>query len=185
MKMNSKTALAITALSILMPGALIHSQDAVVITQPTAAQTQSLQGTWKGVLAGRETAGKITITITGNSLHFQGLDTNEWYDTTFTLPPGTDPQQLHATIKVCPRPDSIGKVVFAIFKIEDGTLTLVGREASAQEPPKTFDGDRTLFGGEASVLDEPKTPESIFRFVLKKAPHRYNPPRREGTWPHI
>ena len=87
---------------------------------------------------GQEAAGKISITITGNALHFQGLNPTEWYETTFTLPAGTYPQQLHATIKDCAQPcDDIGKVVFAIFKIEDGTLTLAGIQASAVEPPKT------------------------------------------------
>ena len=107
---------------------------------------------------GHEASGKISITITGNSLHFQGLNTNDWYETTFTLPAGTYPQQLHATIKDCPQPcDDIGKVVFAIFKIEDGTLTLVGIQASSAEPPKTF--------GEIPGFDN----DRIFRYKLKKA----------------
>jgi len=77
-------------------------------------------------MVGDEWAGKITMTITGNSLHFH-RDTDFWFDTTFTLPAGTYPQQLHATIKDCPEPcDDIGRVVFAIFKIEGETLTLVG-----------------------------------------------------------
>jgi uncharacterized protein (TIGR03067 family) len=81
---------------------------------------------------------KITITITGNSLHFH-RDTNFWFDTTITLPAGTDPKQLHATIKGCPpsQANSIGKVVFVIYKIEDGTLTLATYDPS-DEPPKTF-----------------------------------------------
>jgi hypothetical protein len=106
---------------------------------------------------GQEAAGKVSMTIAGNSLHFQGLNTNEWYETTFTLPAGTYPQQLHATIKDCPQPcDDIGKVVFAIFKIEDGTLTLVGIQGSAIEPPKTF--------GEFPDLEDSRS----FRYKLKK-----------------
>ena len=50
---------------------------------------------------GDKSDGKITITITGNSFHFH-RDTNFWFETTITLPAGTDPQQLHATIKDCP-----------------------------------------------------------------------------------
>ena len=34
--------------------------------------------------------------------------------------------------------NGIGQAVFAIFKIEDGTLTLVTYDTSG-EPPKTFD----------------------------------------------
>jgi uncharacterized protein (TIGR03067 family) len=110
--------------------------------QPTAVELQLLQGTWEGVweggVAGDKSHEKITITITGNSFLFH-RDTNFWFDTTITLPAGTDPKQLHATIKGCPpsQADSIGKVVGAIFKIEDGTLTLADYAMSG-EPPKTF-----------------------------------------------
>jgi hypothetical protein len=47
-------------------------------------------------------------------------------------------------------------VVFAIFKIEDRTLTLVGIQASSVEPPKHF--------GEISGFED----DRIFRFNLKK-----------------
>jgi hypothetical protein len=48
-------------------------------------------------------------------------------------------------------------MVFAIFKIEGGTLTLVGIQAPAIEPPKTF--------GEIPGFDD----DSLFRYLLKKA----------------
>jgi hypothetical protein len=157
MNMTIKMALAVTTLSILMPWGLICTQAAGVPNQPTAAELELLQGSWEGVLVGQEAAGKVSITITGNSLHFQGLNTDEWYETTFTLPAGTYPQQLHATIKDCPQPcDDIGKAVFAIVKVEEGTLTLVGIQATAAEPPKTF--------GEFPFLEDNR----IFRYTLKK-----------------
>jgi len=137
------------------------------VNPPTVAELQPLQGTWEGVVVGdegtsqstseqkpnemdmeflgtealgnpQESHERITITITGNSLHFH-RDTNFWFETTITLPAGTDPKQLHATIKDCPpsQAHSIGKVVGAIFKIEDETLTLVAYDMS-DEPPKTF-----------------------------------------------
>lgn len=88
-------------------------------------------------MVGDESLQKITITITGDSLLFH-RDTNFWFETTITLPAGTDPKQLHATIKGCPpsQASSIGKVVGAIFKIEDGTLTL----ATSGEMPEGFEG---------------------------------------------
>jgi uncharacterized protein (TIGR03067 family) len=147
----------------------------VASSKPAAAETQPLQGAWEGVLAGRDAAGKVSILFTGNSLHFQGLDTNEWYDATFTLPPGTEPQQLHATIKACPRRDPIGKVVLAIFKIEEGKLTLVGREGVGLEPPKSFDGEKVLPAIEANPLDEPQASEGVFRYEFKKVPSRKQP----------
>src|SRR5438874_12687341 len=107
---------------------------------PIAAELQALQGYWEGEGAG----GKCSITITGSSLHYRA-GTN-WFETTFSLPAGTDPQQLHATIKDCSPPtnNSVGKVVFAIFKIEDGTLTLAEDDMSA-EPPKIFSTNSSCY----------------------------------------
>src|SRR5204862_6040311 len=86
---------------------------------------------------GEGAGGGCSVTITGSSLHYR--NSAGGYKTTFTLPVGTDPQQLHATIKVCspPSTNAIGTVVFAIFKIEDGTLTLAEVDMS-DKPPKTF-----------------------------------------------
>jgi len=101
---------------------------------PIAPELKPLQGHWEGEGAG----GKCSITITGNSLHYR--NNQGWFQTTFTLPAGTDPQQLHATIIDCSPPSAtaIGTVVFAIYKIEDGILTLAEDDMS-NEPPKTFD----------------------------------------------
>lgn len=106
--------------------------------QPTAAELQLLQGTWQGVMVGHESTGKITITITGNSFHFY-RDTNFWFETTITLPAGKAPKQLHATIKDCAEQGSIGEVVKAFYKIEDGTLTLATTGGDAEETPEIFE----------------------------------------------
>ena len=104
---------------------------------PTAAGLRHLQGYWEGNAA----AGKSSITITGNSLHYYAR-TDFWFDTTFTLPAGTDPQQLHATIKdSAPPTNSIGQVVVAIFKVEDGTLTLAYNQDTEGPPPNAFPSD--------------------------------------------
>ena len=114
--------------------------------QPTAVELQLLQGRWEGVLVGDKAHQKITITITGNSLHFH-RDTNFWFETTMTLPAGKDPKQLHATIKGCPlsQADSIGQVARAFFKIEDGTLTLATIGDDAEETPKSFEAAGTRY----------------------------------------
>jgi uncharacterized protein (TIGR03067 family) len=106
--------------------------------QPTAGELQLLQGTWDGVVVGDKSGNKYTITITSNSLHFY-RDSNFWFATTITLPTGKDPWQLHATIKdsASGQDSSVGKVVVAIFKIEDGTLTLAAL-GDDEEPPKSF-----------------------------------------------
>jgi len=123
-------------LSLLMPCVLFCLLAGCTTVQQTAAELQRLQGTWEGVKEGD----KITITITGNSFRFY-RDTNFWFETTITLPAGTDPQQLRATIERCPpsQNNSIGKVVPAIFKIEEGTLTLAAFPDHEAEPPKNFE----------------------------------------------
>ena len=131
----------LVATCIANAGEQLTTKSKYVVNQPTNAELQLLQGTWEGAEVGERSHEKITITITGNSFHFH-RDTNFWFDTTITLPAGTDPKQLYATIKGCPpsQADSIGKVVGAIFKIEDGTLTLAtgGRDSSPEGTPKSF-----------------------------------------------
>ena len=134
-----------------------------VAGQPVAAELQPLQGTWEGAAVGDKSHAKIIITVTGHTLHFH-RDAKFWIETTITLPPGTNPQQLRATIKDCPPPsdDSIGKVVVAIFKIEDGALTLA---TGGDEPPKSFEASEN--GGvtfyELRKVQSPKenTPPTI------------------------
>jgi len=140
MKMILKRALGFTALLLLIPCVLLCLQAGCTTHPPTASERQRLKGTWEGFVVGAEAGDKITITIAGNSLHFH-RDTNFWFETTFALPSGTDPQQLHATIKGCQEPDSIGKVVVAIFKIENGTLTLAMNQIARLEAPKNFEAN--------------------------------------------
>ena len=135
------TIVCLVATSITNAGEPLTTKSKCVVNQPTNAELQLLQGTWEGAVVGNKYE-KIIITITGNSFHFH-RDTNFWFETTITLPAGTDPKQLYATIKDCPPPqgDSIGKVVGAIFKIEDGTLTLAtgGAGSSPEGTPKNFE----------------------------------------------
>jgi uncharacterized protein (TIGR03067 family) len=107
---------------------------------PTTKELQYLQGTWKGVMVGHEKNGDLTITITDNSLHFH-RDAKFWFETTFTLPAGTDPKELHATINkgAQGQDSSVGKVVVAIYKIGDGKLTLVALGGGEEEKPKSFE----------------------------------------------
>ena len=143
MKMPLKRALDFTVVSLLMPCLLLCLQAGCTTHPPIAAELQPLQGTWEGVLVGDKAHQKITITIAGNSLHFH-RDTNFWFETTITLPAGTDPKQLHATIKGRPPSQgvSIGQVVRAFFKIEDGTLTLATIGDDAEETPKSFEATK-------------------------------------------
>jgi uncharacterized protein (TIGR03067 family) len=117
-----------------------------VANPPITPELQPLQGTWEGELVGDKAHEKITIAISGNSLHFH-RDTNFWFGTTMTLPAGKNPQQLHATIKACPpsQASSIGQVVKAFFKIEDGTLTLATMGDDTEETAKGFEAAGTRY----------------------------------------
>ena len=108
----------------------IVSATAQLLPPRAAIKLRDLQGHWEGTGAG----GKCSITITNNVLHYRA-GTN-WWKTTFTLPPGTNPQQLHATIRDSAKPpDGTGQIVYAIIKIENETLTLA---TYGEDPPKTF-----------------------------------------------
>ena len=118
---------------------------------PAAVELKRLQGYWVGV--GSES--NTSITITGHSFHYHSR-TDFWFKTTFTLPAGTDPQQLRATIKDCSPPkDPIGKVVVAIYKIEDGTLTLANLQSG--EPPKRLEDE----GNQLTVLRKAQPPNGV------------------------
>jgi uncharacterized protein (TIGR03067 family) len=136
------TVVCVIASFVANAGEQLTASVKCAANQPTNANLQLLQGTWEGfslnmagpdgpIVKGTNT---ITVTVTGNSLHFH-RDTNFWFETTITLPAGTEPKQLHATIKR--GASSTGEVVVAIFKIEDGTLTLA-TDNGAGEALKVF-----------------------------------------------
>jgi uncharacterized protein (TIGR03067 family) len=161
------TVVCVVAPFIANAGEQLTAYAKCAANQPTAVELQLLQGTWEGVMVGDNAHQKITITITGNSLHFH-RDTNFWFDTTITLPAGTDPKQLYATIKdSSPPTNGIGQVVGAIFKIEDGTLTLAtgGGDSSPEGTPKSFEATED---------------KGLTRYELRKVqPHKKNtqPPK--------
>jgi hypothetical protein len=136
--MTLKTAISIAVLAALLPSTLVRAQ-AAPPTQLPAAAKQSLQGAWEGPKKGRESDGRYKLTITGDALRYQGPKAEEWYEAKFTLPEGKFPLQLHATITGSPRKDDVGAKVTAVFKIEDGTLSLAGYDANAPAGWDPFD----------------------------------------------
>jgi uncharacterized protein (TIGR03067 family) len=187
MKITFKESSGFTLLSLLLSCLLLGLLAGCTTIQPAAAEGQRLQGTWEGVLVGQEKDGKITLTITGDSLHFH-RDTNFWFETTFTLLAGTGPKQLNTTIKDSSDKDSIGKVVRPIFKTGNGNLTLSINQDPAQEPPKSFDDDtpgviRYEFwkaqpqkkNAEASTSNETNQPQQITVNAKALEPGRKHP----------
>ena len=96
-------------------------------------ELKRLQGRWDGEGAG----GPCSVTIRGDSLHYRA-GTN-WWTTTITLPAGSEPRRLNARITETSGPKSgVGTVVFAIYRIEDGVLTLAVADGS-ETPPESFE----------------------------------------------
>jgi len=139
MKMIFKRALGLAAILLLLSCVLLCLQAGCKTNAPSALGLQRLQGYWDGEGSGSI---KCSISIAGNSLRFYSR-TDFWYETTFTLPAGKNPQQLRATIQDCATSatNSIGQVVVAIFKIEDGTLTLAVNQDPQGPPPNAFPSD--------------------------------------------
>jgi hypothetical protein len=128
------------------------------ISRRTDAELKNLQGYWEGEGAG----GKCSVTITGDSLLYRAG--TSWFKTTFTLPErkGAGPQLLHATIKdSSPPTNSVGQVVFAIYKIEDRTLTLEAF-GDAEKPPAMFENNdnRYIVKKAQPPADNPAPPKS-------------------------
>ncbi len=123
---NIITIVSIVASFIANAGEQIAGKTKDTVNQPIAAEMQHLQGTWEGILLGDNSNQKITITISGNSLHYY-RDKNFWFDTTYTLPEGAGPKQLRATIKASAQSQGniAGQVVKAFYKIDGGTFTLI------------------------------------------------------------
>ena len=142
MKKNLKQSPGFTSLVLLLPCLLLGLQAGCTFHRHADAALQSLQGTWEASGAHSVKGdNKVIITITGDSLYFHERS-NFWWDTTFTLPAGKDPHQLHATIKrSADGDDSTGKVVVAFYKLEAGVLTLGGiRDKDSTAPwPKSFE----------------------------------------------
>jgi uncharacterized protein (TIGR03067 family) len=127
--MKNTLIIALCSVGILVSGcSKPHTQDSVV-----------LQGTWSGQEVGAKTQDSPSLTFDGTKLEFHGADPREWYKATYTLREDTNPKQLEAVITDCPAPQYVGKTAHAIYKIEDGKLTLTGNEPGNPAVPASFD----------------------------------------------
>jgi len=104
------------------------------------AGVAAMQGTWKGKSARENPAHQVTFVVSGKNFDFRDeTDTNNWYKGTFTVKDDTTPKQFIAKITACPFPDYVGKTSRAIYKIENGTLTITANEPGKEEIPADFD----------------------------------------------
>jgi len=114
-------------------------------TPPKTVSTP-FEGSWKGRDMTLGSEGSVSLTVSGQTLEFHGAATDDWVKGTFTLREDASPKQFVAIVTDCAAPENIGKKSHAIYKIEDGTLTISGNELGDPNFPATFDapGSRQL-----------------------------------------
>ena len=79
------------------------------------------------------------MTISGDSLKFEGARQQEWYAAKPSLNPSTDPKQADVLIEDCAVPNYIKKTAKAIYKLEGKTLTIAAHEPGDEAVPTTFE----------------------------------------------
>ena len=103
------------------------------------------QGKWREQEPGKASGGVATLTLQGSNLEFHGADANEWYKAKFTVY-DTTPKQIVMVIKECAVPQYVGRTSYAIYQLQNGTLTITGNEPGNPFVPAGFDapGSRKL-----------------------------------------
>jgi uncharacterized protein (TIGR03067 family) len=106
---------------------------------PAKSNPTTLEGAWKGrdVTPGQE--GPATLKFVGQTVEFHGATDEDWLKGTFTVREDTTPKQWIGVITDCSSADAIGKKCYAIYKLEDGTLTIAGYPIGTEEFPTAFD----------------------------------------------
>ena len=107
------------------------------------SDSATLQGTWKGQEVGITTEGECSIIVSGNNLEFRGVNPNEWYKGTFSLREDVNPKQVVFSITECPAPKYNDKTSYALYQIENGSLTFAANEPGSPEPPASLDAPGT------------------------------------------
>jgi len=109
----------------------------------TPSDSAALQGTWTGKELSADSDDACRLVVSGQTFEFHGPDPNEWYKGTFTLREDSDPKVLVAAITQCPVDKYNGKTDYAIYRLENGTLTLAAYEPGNPEVPAGFDAPET------------------------------------------
>jgi uncharacterized protein (TIGR03067 family) len=103
------------------------------------ADSAALQGSWKGQEIEGNSERTVSLVLSGANLEFHGADANDWCKGTFSLREDTNPKQMIGVITEGPDPRYVGKTVYAIYRIEDGVLTISGNAPGSPAPPAAFD----------------------------------------------
>ncbi len=79
------------------------------------------------------------MTITGDTLKFQGARQEEWYAAKLTLFPTTTPKQADVLIQDCSAPRYVNKTAKAIYRIEGKTMTIAANDPGNDARPMGFE----------------------------------------------
>ena len=108
--------------------------------KPAKSDETTMQGTWRGRSLRDNPEHQVLFVIAGKHFDFHDeTETNNWYKGTFTLKEDAAPRQFIAKITECPFPQYVGKTSLAIYKIEEGTLTITANEPGKESLPEDFD----------------------------------------------
>jgi uncharacterized protein (TIGR03067 family) len=130
MIMKNKIMVIVSGVAILIVGCSTLQKSDVA----------TLQGTWKGRVIQDNPQHQCSLVISGKNYEFRDIaDTNIWYRGTFTLREDTTPRQYIAVISECSFPQYVGKTGMAIYRFENGTLTIAGNEPGNTAAPSAFD----------------------------------------------
>jgi uncharacterized protein (TIGR03067 family) len=110
---------------------------------PAKSDLAMIQKSWHCEEGGDAAKGTNSLVLSGNNLEFRTANPQEWYKGTFTLHEDTTPKQMIVVITDCAAPQYIGKTANAIYKIENGTLTIAGNEPGNPAMPAAFDAPGT------------------------------------------
>ena len=103
-------------------------------TKPDAV---ALKGTWQAQENGKPAG---SLVLADGNLEYHGADPREWYKATYTLHEDTNPKQMIIMINDCPFTNYVGKTANAIYRIENGVLTIAGCEPGNPAMPTGFGG---------------------------------------------
>jgi uncharacterized protein (TIGR03067 family) len=112
-------------------------------TPKTNAHATAFEGSWKGLELTPGQEGPASLTVSGQTLEFHGAEANDWIKGTFTLREDTQPKQFVGVITECAAPEYVGQKSYAIYKINDGVLTITGNSPGASDFPTAFDAPGT------------------------------------------
>jgi uncharacterized protein (TIGR03067 family) len=118
-----------------------HANAVASASAATPAKTNPtvLEGSWHGHETTPGQQGPASLIVSGPSLEFHGAAGNDWLKATFALREDTTPKEWVGTITDCANAEYIGKKAYAIYRLENGTLTIAGNEPGNTDIPATFD----------------------------------------------